>query len=530
MKIGSCIKQTGILLLICLVYINSCGMVTHSEVAYRAFENFTNEKYKKIILDHPSYFQAGPPFPDWGYTCKGYGEAAEYAHWLPFIFDYVEYINSKYEVGSRRYEQLVAFLLGVESHGIADLIWHWGPNTNGAEDQGFLNAMGHDASICKDDRWEKCHGIGDTGADFYLSYRADLHHFSDYWTYPINDLVEIYKISKLDVPKMPMIKCGMKMFLGYKLEWVVALVALNHFEKDAHFLTDDLDLFFSGGIDDMAVGTAFKWDKLIDVIEQKDKVSFEKIKEYEFIIKELQNEKNKNKLRTKDLVENILLDSKAFEYYQTLFGTNQKHEDGNMQVFLDDSVFNSNKEKIFELVSNSLFPETILDYARLIFLDDSSYSAKNNNEINSFSSEEPFSYTGKGSTFGDFDGDGNIDLALGAPGYGKGQQGAVYIIYNYRENKSNNDIFKNPVLVGENTFGRFGFSLTTVDINHDGIDDLVVSAPTLEKQLMMIYLKIILIIIMAKFMFITVKKQELSNIQRPMFKFLLNTKKKYSLT
>jgi hypothetical protein len=25
---------------------------------------------------------------------------------------------------------------------------------------------------------------------------------------------------------------------------------------------------------------------------------------------------------------------------------------------------------------------------------------------------------------------------------------------------------------------RFGFSLTTVDINHDSIDDLVVSAPT----------------------------------------------------
>ena len=38
-----------------------------------------------------------------------------------------------------------------------------------------------------------------------------------------------------------------------------------------------------------------------------------------------------------------------------------------------------------------------------------------------------------------------------------------------------------PHIIGEESYTRFGFALTALDINRDGIDDLVVSAPSFGK-------------------------------------------------
>jgi hypothetical protein len=97
----------------------------------------------------------------------------------------------------------MAFLFGVESHIEADVIWHWGRNTNTSEDQGFLQSMSHDGSDCLDswntgtDTRPSCHSLGDVGADFYNTGRGGMRWHNETWTIPTSDLELIYKSMNL---------------------------------------------------------------------------------------------------------------------------------------------------------------------------------------------------------------------------------------------------------------------------------------------------------------------------------------------
>jgi hypothetical protein len=84
-------------------------------------------------------------------------------------------------------------------------------------------------------------------------------------------------------------------------------------------------------------------------------------------------------------------------------------------------------------------------------------------------------YRGRSIVTGDFDGNGNLDMAVGEYGAGapgRQQVGAVLVTLNCTRG-----VASSSRLVGPMAHARFGWSLAVVDLNQDGIDDLAVSAP-----------------------------------------------------
>ncbi|MFZ6028720.1 MAG: FG-GAP repeat protein [Chloroflexota bacterium] len=91
---------------------------------------------------------------------------------------------------------------------------------------------------------------------------------------------------------------------------------------------------------------------------------------------------------------------------------------------------------------------------------------------------------GRALAAGDFDGDGDIDVAIGAPGEhvgGAEGAGAVYVLYRTAEGYPHHAQFWHQGIAGMGSAAeagdRFGYALAAGDFDADGYHDLAVSAP-----------------------------------------------------
>lgn len=79
---------------------------------------------------------------------------------------------------------------------------------------------------------------------------------------------------------------------------------------------------------------------------------------------------------------------------------------------------------------------------------------------------------------GDFDGDGTDDILIGAP-YNDGETtngGRVYLFYGPVSGTLSASA-ADVIFTGTNTTERFGWALASLDVDQDGTDDVVASAP-----------------------------------------------------
>ena len=97
------------------------GLTTHSWITTEAISLLPNGDLKDLLAD-PSlerYWRNGTIFPDGGYPQgDNYGEMA---HWEPFQMAYLDWIKTHYQPPwTDEASQHIAFLLGMNSHGMAD--------------------------------------------------------------------------------------------------------------------------------------------------------------------------------------------------------------------------------------------------------------------------------------------------------------------------------------------------------------------------------------------------------------------------
>jgi glycosylphosphatidylinositol phospholipase D len=168
--------QWFILLLIGIGTIRGCGMATHIFISHRAMQLTKDQNLYKLLSSKIEYLQAGSYFPDWGYACLNHPEASEVAHW-PQFWDQVLKMKPS--------QELMAFLFGMVSHGVADASWH-SLNT----EQGFIEYLQY---LDFNGDLQTAHDTADYGGEMVLAHSSKLGFLSRVWKWPVKELVQIYK-------------------------------------------------------------------------------------------------------------------------------------------------------------------------------------------------------------------------------------------------------------------------------------------------------------------------------------------------
>lgn len=153
-----------------------------------------------------------------GYS-SGSPVASETAHWPRFHRAYLAHVLSTYGNAStasfthdRRLIDRLAFLLGVVSHGAADVAWH-------ALDPRATGIIRHVAALEQRDDYQAAHTAADVGGDFIAARdfsSRDAHGTArDGWRVPVRDVMSVYRaLNVTDVSATKLVTCMRIGFVG----------------------------------------------------------------------------------------------------------------------------------------------------------------------------------------------------------------------------------------------------------------------------------------------------------------------------
>ncbi|XP_039072651.1 phosphatidylinositol-glycan-specific phospholipase D isoform X4 [Hyaena hyaena] len=406
----------------------------------------------QLLLEHQDAYQAGAVFPDAFYPsiCERgqFHDVSESTHWTPFLNASIHYIRENYPLPwAEDTEKLVAFLLGVTSHMVADVSWH-----SLGIPQGFLRTM---AAVDFHGSYSEAHPAGDFGGDVLSQFQFNFNYLARHWYVPVEDLLEIYKklYGREVITKSAIVDCTYLQFLEMYGEMLAVSKLYPTYSRKSPFLVEQFQEYFLGGLDDMAY-----WSTNI----------------YRLTSFMLENGTSSSKVQKSDFHRNLTV-SLTKEVEKNINYTKRG------VFFRVDSWTSDSLTFMYQALERNI---------RTMFTGNSQQSLKHvSSPLASYFLSVPYARLGWAMASADLNQDGHGDLVVGAPGYsrpGHIQVGRVYLLYG-------NDLGLPPVdldldkeahvvLEGFEPSGRFGSALAVLDFNKDGVPDLAVGAPSVGSE------------------------------------------------
>ena len=424
----------------------ACGVLTHNEITQRGAWVFADDgfpEYQQRLSDHRGALLAGSTFPDWGWAFGFSGESTQ-AHSYSFVFEATDYIRETYpKPWNTETEKTAVFLLGMMSHVLSDT--QFTTHRQKGYEEGFLGVLGQ---LDFHGNPDMAHRFGDFGGDILCSYQLDIDYLEP-WYVPTTDMAQVYNnlgYSRV-TPQILEVSTGL-VYLATIAEKAAAWRLHDFWNQWSVFMKEQFQDYFIGGLDDLGIWSAWKWNEVIDRLEYGAKG----VDAQEPEASETGPDWN-------------------IEYWAKI--GRRMIEDGELVIEKE----HTSRGVIFRasILSGPTRPD-VEDAAKPEGLD----------RTLTYTMGTPYSYLGTSLAAGDFNGDGIDDLAIGSPGYsrpGLPQQGRVHVVCSDHPFQSDQsiDLSGDPAdrtLDGLDIYGRFGWAVAAVDLNADGFDDLAVSAPT----------------------------------------------------
>lgn len=229
------------------------------------------------------------------------------------------------------------------------------------------------------------------------------------WSIPTSDLEQIYKTMNLpDESSEKIALCTLTMYIGSILEGHFSSMLTFHYDVHAAFLTEELDLWYHGGLEDMGTNVAWKWQQLTKMFSKPSEVN------------ETSNATYKNPGCT--VFGSGFLRNKAKIYGDLLGVKVEILEGGHHQFSFDKEVLAKNLRRTANELFNDMGLQPFAPTKQNVPAMDMSLTMVEASQV--LNSTKQLNYFGKSIAVGDFDGNGEKDeVFIGAPGYslkGKG--------------------------------------------------------------------------------------------------------------
>jgi len=449
------------------------------------------DSYRDIIKRNFDAFSNGVNFPDWGYSCvmeflgdHYAGDGAEAAHWNPYVNASLHYINETFtRPWNKEAEQLIAFTMGVVSHSASDTLWHNLATVGGEVHAGLINTLGHTDF---QGSYGKAHSAADWGGEPQVTFDTG-RRAPDSWYLPSFHVAKIYeRMGFSDSVSKPILDLCNQQEYGEYLAAAHAQLSIFQLavSKDAPFLTERYHDWWMGGIGDMVLWTNRCWRGTVESLHSGN---------FTPCAIAVRADDTMHRARK----PNGTTSGNKTHEFPPGYDNSTDHKGQHLKpkpkptrpIETTSSTIESTVPEPTRLVPAETRPakyESEPEIVQQMMIHDGCGDLNSSHNSIVYFSPYPFSELGSGIATGDFDGDGKIELALGAPGYNSDnsiQSGAVFVVNDaqYRiPGRFRRDVSKmaKTVVLGKEEGGRFGEALTALDFNLDGISDLVVSSPS----------------------------------------------------